>query len=637
MHIYRFRSCSFKHEGSIFEPELFDIYLSYCQKSTPVVKIQQKVLSNQIASGMYVPMHAAMDASGVSLPANFQPMEPADVAGLFVSPSPAASVSAAVTASGTTHVITDKGSHTIYDSELQLLLDCLDKTKTQAAKSIDEFTTFKHGSFLLYGQRGLLETMPLQYSCLSVAGGASVQEPNIHTVASVPESTPSSAPVASVSRTSGYRFPMPSSYKRENIASYERRDKTQMQPVHSVLADIAVVPKELVMQIDALKSGMAYTALLKFSCPVLLTDISIPAAGFMSSVSVDVWMEKGGESESARVAQSLEIRDKSLMLGNLSPPPACQFVKVCVPSSIHNTHTHTHTHTLMNACIHADTFAHTHKALYNIILAYTDNYNTFNSYAQVTFIGRLGANREKAQVFLGAFYGRPLFSFDNLPSRAQLFSLEEHLLSQYHTSREKLSSAVLAYAGIVHKNSSSRKMMKKQCEEEVATCYQQCFKAQVKLARVRHYMRVQGNAYLERDSEDIKKRCGEFQIGNELVDIKELSSSKLSKLIGCLVDTLLVLNVDHRVVESAHTWETDSAEDELHHETCLEQPPTLTEEECFLLFQSLCIHGVPKLHARACALTIRLCGSQTWWGRFVTKTATELFRAQHAAVFNKER
>jgi len=41
------------------------------------------------------------------------------------------------------------------------------------------------------------------------------------------------------------------------------------------------------MQIDALKSGVAYSVVLRFAQPVVLTDISVPSAGCMSSVSVD--------------------------------------------------------------------------------------------------------------------------------------------------------------------------------------------------------------------------------------------------------------------------------------------------------------------------------------------------------------
>ena len=229
---------------------------------------------------------------------------------------------------GTTHIVTDKSGHTIYDSELQLLLDSSKKTKkNQEKKFIEEFTTYKHGSFLLYSQRGLLETLPLAYMCLSVSGNATVLEPSIHTLPHVPENQSQQPQVSLISKTSGYKYPIVHTDQEKTFQN--RISNSTSNPIPQILADISASPKELVMQIDSLKSGVAYSALLKFPQPVLLTDISIPATGSMSSVSVDVWLNEGGEkSEGVRVAQSLEIKTRSLMLGSLTPRPLCQYVKV---------------------------------------------------------------------------------------------------------------------------------------------------------------------------------------------------------------------------------------------------------------------------------------------------------------------
>ena len=63
----------------------------------------------------------------------------------------------------------------------------------------------------------------------------------------------------------------------------------------------------------------------------------------------------------------------------------------------------------------------------------------------------------------------------------------------------------------------------------------------------------------------------------------------------------------------------------------------MNEEECRVLFYTLCIHGIPKMHARATALLIKYGGSQSWWGRFLVHVAESLFDEQQAAIFNKER
>ena len=252
-------------------------------------------------------------------------------------------------------MIADKGGHTIYDMELQLLLDCSKKTKAQAVKAIDEHSTFKHGSFLLFTQRGLLETLPLHYQCISVSGNASVQEANVHTLPNVPEGAPSTtsgAPVVAVSKTMGYSFPTTTANTATTTSMGGRKvdksssssaattsvsERAQMQRMPEVLSNILVSAKELVMQIPSLKSGLAYSVVLKFPHPIYLTDISIPAAVYMSSVSVDVWLEEGGEGEAVRVAHSSEIKERSMILGNLMPAPFCQFAKVtCMYMDIHS-------------------------------------------------------------------------------------------------------------------------------------------------------------------------------------------------------------------------------------------------------------------------------------------------------------
>ena len=82
------------------------------------------------------------------------------------------------------------------------------------------------------------------------------------------------------------------------------------------------------MQIPRLKCGNAYSVMLQFPHPIYLTDISIPAAVYMSSVSVDMWLEEEGEGNAVRVAHSSEISEHSMILGNLMPAPFCLLAKV---------------------------------------------------------------------------------------------------------------------------------------------------------------------------------------------------------------------------------------------------------------------------------------------------------------------
>lgn len=277
-------------------------------------------------------------------------------------------------------------------------------------------------------------------------------------------------------------------------------------------------------------------------------------------------------------------------------------------------------------------------------------------------MGRLGANREKAQVFIGSFYGRPVLAGESSVTPQQLHSLEETFLSQYHSSRERLSQALISYAGLSRKSTSVSQNQLKQCEEKVGSSYQDCFKSQVQLARLRHYVKSQKDkeaAGLVGGGDPPERPDGEvFSMDEEArsLNFQEMTFSRLSKIVGCLVDALLVLNggtytgaeaqistpVRRKPFQRTISFDPEPPkfEDKIieeYLEWCPVAPPSLSQKECSLLFLSLCIHGVPKLHARACALLTRLCGSQEWWGHFITDMTLELFNLSQPGIFNKER
>ena len=260
----------------------------------------------------------------------------------------------------------------------------------------------------------------------------------------------------------------------------------------------------------------------------------------------------------------------------------------------------------------------------------------------MTFLGSLTNTREMAQVFIGAFYGLPLFPPDQTPSTEQLHSLEERLLTQYYLHRDSLSSALLSYASL-HAGTPNLQ----QYEEKVSVEYQQCFKMQVSLARLRNFMK----RLSESENADSGK-SGEFCLPQESgINYAQYSVSKLSKMVGCLVDTLLTLNIDPSSTRQSRQDSFTPAElsdESVNAETADEglvlidegstpQAHVLTEEECRVLFYTLCIHGIPKMHARAIALLIKYCGSQRWWGGFIVSVAANLFGEHQVDIFNKER
>lgn len=262
---------------------------------------------------------------------------------------------------------------------------------------------------------------------------------------------------------------------------------------------------------------------------------------------------------------------------------------------------------------------------------------------QVTFLASLVNTREPADILIGSFYGIPLLSPDQTPSMEQLQTLEEQLLSQYYLHRDSLTSALLSYASI-HSGAQSTKG----CEEKVHYDYQLCYKTQVCLGRLRSIIS---------QLRPREEQSGIFQLPDgSCVNYSQYSISKLSKLIGTLLNTILSLNVDAEkppegecLAPPRTRGEEEGGNDRSRSEGIAEdegleedmqwfgQLPLLSEEECRVLFLMMCIHGTPQMHARTIALLINFGGSQKWWGKFIVKMAITLFGGKQMQVFNKER
>ena len=312
----------------MFEDTLYDIYLSYYQRSAALV-VAHKIQPSMAGMAASLPSHTSLHWGQLeNTLAKYTPSTPVPLVHNSHPPG-----GAAPTQCSPVLMYAEKKSQSIYDAELKLLLSPPPKAPDQAAKILGEFSPYQHGSFLLYGQRGLLETYPLQYTCCSVTGNATVQEQvllnrNGHTSATS-DLTPQPSSLPAAGKTSGYCYP--SGPGRNSSRAGWTSPSMAFLPSHNLpseLSEAKILPKELLMSIDVLQSGQVYSAILKFSEPVFLTDMSLSTNPSMGCVSVDVW-EGGDEGDgAARVAQCTEIQEKNLMLGNLMPPPLCQFVKV---------------------------------------------------------------------------------------------------------------------------------------------------------------------------------------------------------------------------------------------------------------------------------------------------------------------
>ena len=224
-------------------------------------------------------------------------------------------------------------------------------------------------------------------------------------------------------------------------------------------------------------------------------------------------------------------------------------------------------------------------------------------------------------MYLGAFYGRPAILGGETLSPITLKSLESKILSEYYHARDKLVSSLGTYVSVLNK--SLDPALLKQHEDLVTASNQACNKLQVRLARLRSFVRQ----YQEATGSVSGGRGKVFTLEGETrkLLLADVSSSQLCKTIGCLEDTLLVLS------------QSAAGKEAVDGSRASPPSPHLSEEECSLVFMTLCVQGIPKLHARSCALLITLCGSQPWWGSFVTGAVTCLYGSSQTIVFHKER
>lgn len=518
----------------MLEPELFDVYLSYYPKAT-------------VAKPTLPTAHKAspvdMDFYDVNFP------DPASI----LYPLPVMTGSIPVVGRRAVQVPSlpvGKPNPTIYDSELLLLLkgsSCPTPVTTSTRK---EFATFRHGSFLLFSQRGLLETQPLEYSCLSVSPGATIKDNCSESVQDLSKQATGSFLLPKSTEVSGYTFPS----EKDRFASSAHTTSSAT----SEMTEILDTAKDMLLLVDNLKPGHSYSAVIDFHRPVALTDISIQVSSYFMAVAIDVWLKKDGEKDSTRVAKCSELLEKSLMIGNLSPPPICQF-------------------------------------------------------ARITYIARMNASHEKLTASIGLFFGWPVLDESDVPTEAALAAAEAHLLAQYHSHHHRLEKTLSSFIA----NQHSQKYLQSTVEKKVTSARQDCYSAQVKLARYCHWARQ----LCHYDGERNKDTCaapGQFSLASKTskVDLSVVPLKKLVKCAGCLVDTLLTLT------------QSSPEESNLLH---------ISEEDCCTLFSSLCIASTPKLYARPCALLISLCGSAPWWGRFIASTASTMFAGDQTIVFDKER
>ena len=155
--------------------------------------------------------------------------------------------------------------------------------------------------------------------------------------------------------------------------------------VHDLHRWLLQQPRQFMMTVDSVQSGAVYYATLEMEHEVELSDFFIPHCEYMSSVAVDVWRE-GEKDYPIRLGSINDFCTKAFVLSNISPPPACKFIKVSLG-------------------------------------------------------GKLGTGGTVAKVNMGLFFGRPSlpaqYAKDTLPVQIETLRL---IRTEYQSHRNKLMS-----------------------------------------------------------------------------------------------------------------------------------------------------------------------------------------------------
>ena len=559
---------SFNQDGSIFDSELFDVPLSY-SKMLPRPPISSSSSSSSISASFSVTYADYIDFLSNNSAAEFPPHS--------------------TETTPTSH--TSKPT-SLYDPEFLLLLHGEEgvRMKDTGEGSSDkkdgkkDCSVFKEGLHLLSSQRGLLETIPLRYSCSSLSAGLSVRPPPDNPKASDAKPDPLLSAYLNIHQPlNQYGYLYPARQTQDHALPILATPISHTSPLPTappslpkVLSHIPDSPEELFVTIDSLKPGSAHSVIIDFSEMIRLTDILIQSNPSLSSVSVTGWCRQE-ESESIKLVQSTDLGSRMVAVGNLAPPPVVRYVRL-------------------------------------------------------RFVGATNASSERCVISLGQYYGKPL-----LPCNPSLLlGLEAKLHSQYlHQVRELKDLLVMFNRG------NSLPLLRKQFRKHLLAVHQRCFEAQVKLSRVRNQISEISDtgSGLDADTDTVIKNEEinetESEINTDLVaneesmkqreeektiDYNSLPLKKLTKCTSCITNTLLLLS-NKLHPPTAHSFDT----------------MRMGKEECRQVFLSVCVNDSQSVQSRVCALLVRLCGSEEWWGELLAELFYELFNDKQTILFDKQR
>ncbi|XP_076848185.1 LOW QUALITY PROTEIN: dual E2 ubiquitin-conjugating enzyme/E3 ubiquitin-protein ligase BIRC6 [Brachyhypopomus gauderio] len=335
--------------------------------------------------------------------------------------------------------------------------------------------------------------------------------------------------------------------------------------------------------IERMHSGARRFVTLDFGRPVLLTDALIPTCADLASLSIDIWT-LGEEVDGRRLVVATDISTHSLVLHDLLPPPVCRFMKI-------------------------------------------------------TVIGRYGSTNARAKIPLGFYYGHtyilpweselklmhdPLRGENDAACQPDLeqhltmmAALQEDIQCRYNLACHRLET-LLQNVDLPPLNSANNaqyflRKPDKAVEEDsrVFSAYQDCMQLQLQLNLAHHAvqrLRVSLGAGRARPP-----RHPHHLVHNS-------PTEQLRTIIRYLLDTLLSLlhgSNGHCVPAVLRS--------------------TFHAQACEELFKQLCISGTPKIRLHAGLLLVQLCGTEPWWGQFLSNVLQELYNSEQLLIFPQDR
>ena len=151
---------------------------------------------------------------------------------------------------------------------------------------------------------GLIEVLPLNFKSVSLSSGSSIEKNGVKQQNSL--------------------YILPDYYSITKSIT-----QTQSNPGldTTILSSLFTMNQVQHMIIDRMEPMSKHFVILDFGYPICLSDIQIPSCSEISSISVDIWLNKE-QKDSKRICLSTDISSQPIILNDLQPPPICRYIKL---------------------------------------------------------------------------------------------------------------------------------------------------------------------------------------------------------------------------------------------------------------------------------------------------------------------